>query len=84
LNEIKLIEQYLLKQLPAAEEDAVRRRIDSDQAFRLNIFLQRKLYQVLQLHQSFLIRKQASDFHERLFRDPERGNYTKRIHQLFQ
>lgn len=84
LTEIELIERYLNHSLAEDDRLVVEARMITDYTFRINVFLQRKINQLIKLYYRKTIRSKAEQFHTRLFSDPEKKAYKKSILQLFQ
>jgi hypothetical protein len=83
LNEIKLIESYLQGRLCDEDREQVEKRLAADYAFRINIFLQRKVHQLLNLYHNEKLKMEISSFHDQLMKDPCKRSYSDKIRQLF-
>ena len=83
LNEIKNIEFYLQGNLSVDERRAFEERIQHDQSFSINVFLQQKLYRLLPFYKRRRIKEQAEQLHHRLFHHPEHAAFRESIFQLF-
>jgi hypothetical protein len=83
LGDIKLIEQFLAKTLPKEENGLVEKRMVADPEFQLNVFLQRKINQLLQLYFKQKFKSELRRYHNSLFRDPLKKEYTEKIFSLF-
>lgn len=83
LNEIKNIERYLQDHLSFHDKRAIEECIQRDQSFRINVFLQRKLYRLLPFYKRRRIKEQAEELHHRLFHQSEHAAFRESIFQLF-
>ena len=83
LNEIKLIDQYLTRVITPEYRSVVEARLIADESFRLNVFLQKKIFQLLRLYSRKRVRLEAEKFHEDLFNNPGKMAYKKEILSLF-
>ena len=83
LNDIAAIERYLTNDITSAEKLAVRERIQQDFYFRMNLFLQRKVYALLRRYFRLRVRNSAEAVHTNIFNDPSKPSYCQNIHFLF-
>jgi hypothetical protein len=83
LIEIKLIDEYLNAQLSVAQEIEFEDRIAKDNAFKINVFLQRKVMQLISLYHRDVVRKESKEIHDRLMNDPANIPYQEKINNLF-
>jgi hypothetical protein len=83
LNEIKVIEGYLLDEVTPEERQWVEARMRTDYAFRVHVHLQKKLYTLLRFYHRRRLQRTAEDVHERLFHSPDETAFQKSIFQLF-
>ncbi len=83
LNDIKLIEQYSQQELTFADRVDVEQRLLVDERFRLNLFLQRKVYRLLHLYRRKHLKESAQRVHEAIFNEPENESFRARILHLF-
>jgi hypothetical protein len=83
LNEIKNIELYLHGNISVDDKRAFEARMQHNQPFSINVFLQRKLYRLLPFYKRRRIKEQAEQLHHRLFHHPEHSAFRESIFQLF-
>ena len=83
LNELQLIEDFLL--LPNNEEDKVlmEARILLRPDLRESIGWQQKTYQLVHAHGRSQLREEIRQVHEKLFTAPEHSSFRKRIMRFF-
>ena len=79
LNEIRLIEQYLDNRLTVPDRLLFEARVLTSPTLRLNVWLQRKLLQLVGLYHREKIRNKAGDHHEQFFADPQHAEYRRQI-----
>jgi hypothetical protein len=83
LNEIRNIEQYSKGNLSPDNKTALKKRLRCDEAFRLQVFLQQKIYRLLPFYKRRRIKEQAEQLHHRLFHTAEHAAFRESIFQLF-
>lgn len=83
LNEIRLIEEYLSDRLNVRDRLLFQARILTSPSLRLNVWLQKKILQLLRQYHKKKIRDAAGQYHEQFFHNPQNGEYRKRIMNLF-
>lgn len=83
LNEIKIIEQYITHGFNSIEKRAFEKQMHQNEALRLNIFLQQKIYRILPFYRRRRVKERAEQIHQQLFHDPEHIKFRNSILQLF-
>jgi hypothetical protein len=83
LSEIKRIEQYLSGGMTLEERSVLEIEALKDERFRLHIFLQRKIYQLLKIHRRDSVRDQITSFHREVFNEPGKEQFKQRVLSLF-
>jgi hypothetical protein len=83
LNDIRLTEKYLNNLLPIPNRLLFEARVLTNPTLRMNVWLQRKLLQLVRLYHDEKIRKKVSGYHEEFLRDPQHAEYRRRILELF-
>ncbi len=83
LNEIKLTEEYLGKQLSASENLLFEARMLASPALGVNVWLQKKLMDLVRLYHRKQLRNKVADYQDCFSRAPENSSYQKKIVELF-
>jgi hypothetical protein len=83
LNDIKVIDDYLLDQLPVASRVAFEARLKHDAMLRLNVFLQQKVYALLKVYHRQKIKQKAEAVHDEIFQGSDHGAFRDSIHKIF-
>jgi hypothetical protein len=83
LNEIRNIEKYIQCSLSVDDKRALEQRLHCDEAFRIYVFLQRKIHRLLPFYKRRRIKEQAEKVHQRLFQNAEHTAFRESIFQLF-
>ncbi len=83
LNEIRMIEAYLDNQLRVPDRLLFEARILTNPSLRLNVWLQKKVLQLLRIYHRNKIREAAGEYDEQFFYNPKNAEYRKRIMNLF-
>jgi len=82
-NEIQLIEKYLLGHLSTDKKILFEQRMSDSPMLRVNVDVQRKVYDLLRLYNRWKIRADVERVHERVFTDPAKAPFTESILLLF-
>jgi len=83
LNDIALIERYLMKQLSESDARDVNIRLGIDFNFRMHLFLQHKVYTLLRQYFKKQVRARAELVHRNVFDHPSKSLYRQSVYELF-
>lgn len=83
LNEIKNIEEYLEKKLPPEESLLFEARFLTQPTFSFHVQLQRRIFSLVKIFHRKKMKQELEQIHHRLFNDPTRHSFQKRIQQYF-
>lgn len=83
LNDIRIIENYLAGKLDPEESLLLQARLLTDPVLKLNVYVQQKVHSILLLYHRQKLIEEIEEVHQRLFGDPGKGNFQRRIFQLF-
>jgi hypothetical protein len=82
-NSVHQIEQYLNGELSAEDSLVFDANLLVDPLLRMNVFLQKKIYSVINLYARKKLKAEIEQVHNHLFENPEKIGFQDRIHQLF-
>lgn len=83
LNDIRSAEKHILKTLEPAESLVFQARLITEPALRWNVYLLRKIYDVLAFRQRQTVKTEMEAIHKRLFTHPAKADFQRQILQLF-
>lgn len=83
LNDIKDIEAYLEGKLSADEMILFEEKLQADGVLRLNVFLQRKVYQLLKLYRRRTLKAKVLSVHDRYFHEAAHSDFRNTILKIF-
>jgi hypothetical protein len=83
LNDIKLIDNYLHKTLSPTDQLLFQVRLLINPAFKRNVILQQKLYELIRIYYGQNLKADLEQFHTRMFNDPLKKETRKSILNLF-
>lgn len=83
LNDIRLAEKHLLKNLEPGESLVFQARLITEPVLRWNVYLLRKVFDVLALRQRKTVKIEIEAIHNRLFTHPAKAEFQRQILQLF-
>ena len=83
LNDIRLAEKHIQKNLEPGESLVFQARLITEPALRWNVYLLRKVCDVLALRQRKTVKTEMEVIHNRLFTHPAKADFQKQILQLF-
>ena len=83
LNELKLIEKYLLNKMSISSKLVFEAKLLIDPVLKRNVEWQRKLYSIVRLSGRRIVQAEAERIHHKLFSDPAKQAFHQSIFQLF-
>lgn len=83
LNDTKLIEGYITNTLKVDERLVFEARLILEPWLRYNIMIQKKLHHLVKHYGRRKLKNQLESIHHRLFNDPSRIEFQKRIFKMF-
>lgn len=83
LNELLLIEDYLLSPTKGVDKMLIEARIILERDLKDSIFWQEKTYHLIQQYGRQQLRKEIAQVHEKLFTAPEHHSFRQKIMQLY-
>lgn len=83
LNEISQIEKFLFQELPAEEQVLFQAKSILDKELRMRVFLQKKVYRLLNLFHKKELKKQAEEVHSALLDNPDESAFRVEILAIF-
>jgi hypothetical protein len=82
-NDIQHTEQFLLGSLPPEERLLFQAKLLADPQFRMNMEFQKKTYSLINLYGRKKLKVELEAIHQRIFADPGKMSFSKKILQLF-
>ncbi|HEV8512635.1 MAG TPA: hypothetical protein VGQ59_05145 [Cyclobacteriaceae bacterium] len=83
LNEIQQIEKYLHQELPVEDTLVFEAKAIVNPSLGRNIFLQKKIHELLRFYHRRKIKNEIEKIHRRVFYDPANATFRKNILQFF-
>ncbi|HEY5751101.1 MAG TPA: hypothetical protein VIU12_33785 [Chryseolinea sp.] len=83
LNDIRLAEKHIQKTLEPSESLVFQARLITEPVLRWDVYLLRKVCDVLALRQRKGVKTEMEAIHTRLFTHPAKADFQKQIFQLF-
>ena len=83
LNEISQIEKFLVHELPPEEQVLFQAKNILDKDFKMNVFLQKKIYRLLDLFHTNELKEQAEEVHSALMNNPKESAFRAEILAIF-
>jgi len=83
LNEIQEIEKYIHEELSTEDTLVFDAKTIINPSLRQNLFLQKKIHDLLRLYHRAKLKDEMEKIHQRVFHKPENASFRKNIFQLF-
>lgn len=83
LKEIKLIDDFFAKRLNVEEKEPFRIRMSTDSNFYLNVYLQKKIYNLIEMYHHLKLKHELDVLHRDLLTDPGMRQWRKEIDTIF-
>lgn len=83
LNEISEIEKFLLHELPPEKQVLFQAKAILDKNLKMKIFLQKKIYRLLDLFHKKQLRKQAEEVHSAIMNNAGESAFRAEILAIF-
>ena len=83
LNNLRDIERYVEGLMPRGEEVLFEGRLHGNPTLRTNLFLYRKVMALVRMYHRKKLKVELEDVHQRLFSDPLKATFRKRILKIF-
>ena len=83
LNEISQIEKFLFHELPPEDQVLFQAKNILDKDFKMNVFLQKKIYRLLDLFHKNELKEQAEEVHSALMNNPKESAFRAEILAIF-
>ena len=83
LNEIKTIEAYLERKLSDEEMCRFDMQLANDPKLRLNLFLQRKVYRLLELYRRKRLKTKILAIHDKCFHGEGSSDFQNAVLKIF-
>jgi len=83
LNDIRLTEQYLLKQLSPEDALLFKAKLLINPVLRLNMLFQKKVYLLVAMYHRKKLKEETQTVHQRIFEDPAKKVFQQNIYNLF-
>lgn len=82
-EEIQRAEEYILAQLSTEDRLVFEAQVLTNPALRMDVYFQKKVYQILRLFTRRDIKQQLEMMHERIFNDPAKADFKQSILKFF-
>ena len=82
-NEISQIEKFLFHELPPEEQVVFQAKNILDKELKMKVFLQKKIYELLNLFHKKELKKQAEEVHSALMNNPKESAFRAEILAIF-
>lgn len=83
LNELQLIEHFLLNKCPAGDTLLMQARLTIDPALRKKVAIQRKVYDLVRGYGRKKLKEEVAAVYQKLFDDPEKHPFRQEIIRIF-
>lgn len=83
LNEIKEVERFLTNKMIAEESLVFQARVITNPLLRLNVNLQSKLMEVVQLYHRRKLKRDLKSVHHELFTSNEKSDFQHLVQNIF-
>jgi hypothetical protein len=83
LNEISLIEKFLFQELPAEDQVLFQAKNILDKELKMKVFLQKKIYRLVNLFHKKELKKQAEEVYSALMDNPNESAFRNEILAIF-
>jgi hypothetical protein len=83
LNEIKMIEDHVVKKLSAEEELLFQARLILYPSLKDKVMWQEKVYSLVQSYGRKKLKEEIGEVHHKMFSAPEHEGFRKKIFNLF-
>jgi hypothetical protein len=82
-NEIAKTEAYLLGELKTDEALLFEARTLIDPVLKMNVFFQKRIHSLVQLYGRKKLRTEIKSIEHQLFHNPQKADFKKHIHSIF-